>query len=215
MMKLIVSALFPFFLFESVLAAQATTSAKKAAAERYNLSIEGEIGYPFVSLTNPDSSKAYYDGVALRLNVLVPIFDSASAALYLVPAFKYLDLSNTAQTGTQSEVANIIGPGAGLAFRLSKFRLGAQIYQLWGRHYSTGTFSDRLNYSFRSVDYSAGIFHQFGRLSVGASYSISKSTIPIEPTGLNTSTPYEESVIAFQLTYNTGDSLWQIIRSLF
>jgi hypothetical protein len=183
--------------------------------DKYHLLGEMQIGYPTATLTNPDGTKARYDGVGLRMAVLVPVLDKLSWDIYLTGGVKYLDLQNTANGDGQQEVANVIGPLAGVAIRWTKFWFGAHYNQLWARHYATGPFSGRSTYNFNSVDYFAGLHYQFGRLGVGLTYSMSSAEISKEHTGLNSDTPYNDSMISLQFTFNTGETLWQMIKSLF
>jgi hypothetical protein len=183
--------------------------------ETYHLNFEGNIGYPTVKIANPDGTDAIYRGVALRGNVLIPLLDFQTFTVYLSPGIKYLDLANRANSGSQKEVANLIGPGAGLSFKLGQFWLGAKYYQMWARHYSTGTFSNNISYNFRAVDYYAGYQMDFTRFGIGAMYSFSTQNISRDQTGLSTDSPYRESIFWFQLTISTGETLWQTITSFF
>lgn len=182
---------------------------------KYYFETEMQIGYPYMSLTNPDSSEANYDGVGLRLNASVPLYDGALTDLYLQAGVKYLDLQNTANSDSQFEDANIIGPGAGLALRISKFWIGAQYYQLWARHSATGKFSGRTNYNFQALDLFGGLHYEFGRMGVGLIYSTSSSTISHDSTGLQADTPYKDGMISLQITFSFGETLWNILGGLF
>lgn len=186
-----------------------------ARAELHHMWLEANVGYPFVSIENPNKSKAYYDGIALRANAVIPIIDTPKFDVHFSPGVKYLDLENTASNDAQFEMANLIGPGAGLTFRYTKYWLGAKYYHLFGRHITTGDFSAKTEYSMPAVDYFAGIYFEFGRVGLGLSYSRSFSEISKDKTGLESNSAYDESVVSLQITFNTSETLWQILGGIF
>jgi hypothetical protein len=183
--------------------------------DAYPLSAELQIGHPFVNIKNPDSSKAYYDGVGVRFGLLQPIIDKVSWDVALSGGVKYLDLKNTANNDDQQEVANLIGPYAGLAIRWTRFWFGANYNQIWARHYATGQLSGRSEYNFNAIEYFGGVYFQFSRLGLGLQYSMMDSSVGKGNTGLNSDAPYKESFITIQFTFNIGQNLWQMIQSLF
>ncbi|MBK7845427.1 MAG: hypothetical protein IPJ71_17410 [Bdellovibrionales bacterium] len=196
-------------------AASPKAGGSKASAGKYSLGAEVQIGYPFMNLKNPDGEKAYYDGVGMRLNVNIPILDLVDTDVYLVAGVKYFDLVNTANSASQYEASNLIGPGAGVSLRYTKVIIGAQYYQMWGRHFATGAFSDRVSYAFQAVDYFGGLNYQFGRLGVGLIYFTSSAVIDKSHTGLESDTSLQSSMISLQFTFNMGETLWQILGGLF
>ena len=181
----------------------------------YSLTPVAGVGYTYVTLKNPDGSKALYDGVGLRASLDIPLLDTESFDIYFSPTLKYLDLSNTANSQNQFESANIFGPGLGLAFNWSHLWFGANYFQLWGRHAATGNFSDRTKYAVQSLEYFGGLHWQFNQLGLGLIYSQGSARISKKDTHLNKNTPYDESMISLQITFSLGKSTWEVIQSLF
>jgi hypothetical protein len=60
-----------------------------------------------------------------------------------------------------------------------------------------------------------GLYFQFDRLGLGITYTHSSAEIPKAKTGLEADTPYNESIFSVQGTFDMGDSLWNILGSLF
>jgi hypothetical protein len=186
-----------------------------ASSGKYHFATDLQIGYPFVTLTNPDGTEAHYDGIAVKINGSIPLYDGVMTDVFLQGGLKYFDLLNTSSSDSQFEDANMIGPGAGLAVRLFKLWFGAQYYQMWARHSATGKFSGRSNYNFQTIDLFGGIHYDFGRLGIGVLYSASSTTIGHSGTRLQTDTPYSEGIVSLQVTYSFGETLWSILGGLF
>ncbi|NJL23713.1 MAG: hypothetical protein HC902_00030 [Calothrix sp. SM1_5_4] len=180
----------------------------------YTLGGEFHIGYPNLKLTNPDGTEAYYDGVAIRGNLNIPIY-KGSFDVFLSPGAKYLDLENVASTRDQYESSNIIALGAGLSFRIKYLWFGAKYFQNWGRHFTTGDLSHRISYQLNGLEYFGGLYFRFERLGIGLAYSNQRSEIGKDDSGLNSNTPYDENLYSLQLTYDVGESLWSILSNLF
>lgn len=180
-----------------------------------NLGVEVHFGYPSVKLTNPDGSTAFYEGLSVRGGLNVPIFKRKKFELHFNPGAKYLDLENTANDSSQYESGNIIGVGAGLSARVYRFWFGTRYMHLWGRNFASGDFSDRVSYQMSTTEYFGGLYFQFDRLGLGLSYSQAAGKIPKGDTGLNSDTPYNEGIYSLQITFDMGQSLWQILGRLF
>lgn len=211
MRKLLLSLI----LFSTTASAYSMRTSSDLEDSAYSLTPAAGVGYTYVTLKNPDGSKALYDGVGLRASLDIPLYDSTSFDIFFSPTLKYLDLSNTANSQNQFESANIFGPGVGLAFNWSHIWFGANYFQLWGRHAATGSFSDRTKYAAQSLEYFGGLHWQFNQLGLGLIYSQGSAKISKKDTHLNTSTPYDESMISLQVTFSLGKSTWEVIQSLF
>jgi hypothetical protein len=187
---------------------------KSGKPQLYNLGAEFQIGYPSVKLTNPNGKDAIYDGVGIRGNLNVPIY-IGPADFYFSVGGKYLDLNNLANNSDQVETANVIGIGAGLTVNYRYFQFGTKYVQEWGRHFSSGSFSSRTNYNLAGLEYFGGLYFKFDRLGVGLTYSNQISEIDRSDTGLESNTPYNESLVSLQFTFDMGESLWQLLGRLF
>jgi hypothetical protein len=203
-------------MFGSLASAQdySFASANQAKQSPYTLGGEFHVGYPNLKLTNPDGRNAYYDGIAIRGNLNLPLY-RGFMDVYLSGGGKYLDLENNANSSSQYESANIIGAGAGLSFRIKYLWFGAKYFHEWGRNFSSGAFDNRVSYQMDAMEYFAGLYFRFDRLGLGLAYSQQPAKIQKRYSGLNTSTPYNESMYSLQITYDTGETLWAILGSLF
>jgi hypothetical protein len=128
---------------------------------------------------------------------------------------RYLDLENTANNSSQSEVGNLIGPGAGLHLRVFKFTLGAEYNYMIGRYYAVGTISNSAKYEMPLLDTYAGFSIPFKMLSVSLSYSMASGSIPKAESGLSKDVPYKDQIYWIQLTYSTGASFSKFWDYLF
>lgn len=181
----------------------------------YNLGAEIQLGYPSVTITNPDGTDAIYDGLAIRGIFNIPLYRGKVFDCYLSPTAKYLDLENIANSSAQFESANLAGIGGGLTFRYKRLWFGARYMQMWARHYSSGAFSDRINYQFYELEYFGGVYFQFDRLGLGIVYSHASADVGKSSTGMEANTPYAESTFMLQGTFDMGASLWGILSNLF
>lgn len=173
------------------------------------------LGYGGATIKNPDDSKANYRALAAIGRFQVPLFERDKFSANVVPSIRYLDLSNTANNGAQSEVGNLIGPGLGLQIRAYKFLLGMDYHLMLGRHYAVGNFSRSSKYEMPTINMYAGYTVPFKQLSVSIYYSQSTGTIPASSTGLSKDAPYSDQVYWLQFTYSTGASFAKFFDYLF
>lgn len=190
-------------------------AAEPAPPTNDNLGLEVQLGYPAVQLGNPDGTKANYDGIAVRGGLNIPLIRRKSFDIFVTPGAKYFDLENVSNSSNQYESANIVAVGAGISVRISRVWFGSRYNHLWGRHYASGEFSDRASYQMNNLEYYGGLYYKFDRLGLGLQYTTSSGTIGKADTGLNSDTPYKESIYSVQFTFDMGESLWKILGGLF
>ncbi len=167
------------------------------------------------TIKNPDDTKAQYKLLAVQAQGLIPLIESDHFASYLTGNVRYVDLTNTRNDDSQSEVGNMIGPGAGLHFRLYKFVLGAEYNYLIGRYYAVGNVSNSSEYKMPQTNLYAGYSIPFKMLSVSLSYSMASGTIPKAESQLSKDAPYTDQIYWIQLTYSTGASFSKFWDYLF
>lgn len=167
------------------------------------------------TIVNPDKTKAHYKVLALEGRGHLPLIDSANFDADLVGNMRYLDLENSANSKYQSEVGNLIGPGAGLEFRAFKFVLGAEYNVMLARHYAVGSISRDMKYEMPMTNLYGGLHLQFGQLAVSLSYSQASATVPKSSSGLTKDSPYTDQIYWLQLTYSTGASFMKFVKILF
>lgn len=188
---------------------------ESSSGRAYKLGVDASIGYPQVRMENPSGGKVLYDGVAVLGELIVPLIDTSKFRFLLKPGVVYYDLYNKANSDTQKELANLIGPGVSAQIMMSNFAFGARYNKLWGRHFGTGTFSGTVNYQIDTISFYGGYVKRFGQLSIGGYYSTSTSEIPRAETGLSRSTPFQEQTYWINATFTTNQSLFEILGKLF
>jgi hypothetical protein len=167
------------------------------------------------TIENPDQTKAHYKVLALEGRGQIPLIVTPSFEADLLGSMRYLDLENTANNGFQSEVANLIGPGAGLEFRAFKFVLGVEYHLMLARHYAVGNTSRDMKYEMPMLNLYGGLNFQFKQLSVSLSYSQGSASVPKASSGLAKDSPYTDQIFWLQFTYSTGASFTNFIKFLF
>lgn len=173
------------------------------------------LGQGSARIENPDKSEAHYKMLTAHGKGLIPLSEDKGFSLHAVIGAKYLDLENNANNGTQSELANLIGPGAGLQIRMSKFIFGGEFYRMTARHHAIGTISQTTKYDMNLVDLYGGISIPFNQLSLTFTYSQSSGKVPQEKTGLSASSPYTDHIYWLQFTYFTGAKFDSFMDYLF
>ena len=191
-------------------------SAKAHATRFDSLSFGLSAGLPFSEIKNPDSTTAYYSGLSLTGRGNFPLYSSEQFSTSLVGSLRYLDLKNTANNSTQSEIAQYLGPGVGMQFSLLKFVLGAEYYLMLARHYTVGTNSEQLNYQMMTLNYYLGYRVELGaRAALAFSWSQASGRVPKKKTKFNSNSPYKDQVYWVHFIYFTGSSLSDFAKSLF
>lgn len=196
--------------------AQAKSSAKgKDGSYPRGVQAELSAGTGSASIGNPDATTAHYSALAIEARGHIPLWTNRWLGFNLVGNVRYLDLTNTAESGKQKEVANLIGPGLGVQLRLFKFIGGFQTEYMLARHYAVGPTSRELNYSMTMSKTYYGLILPFENLAVGLIASSSTGTVPSEKSGLSTNSPYTDQVYWLSFTYSTGASFVEFLKYLF
>lgn len=203
--------------------AQSSPSASSSAGKpggKYPSGIQAEVsaGGGTSSILNTDGTSAYYTTLAVEGRGLIPLFGGdgqSRISLSLVGGIRYLDLSNSVTMGSQKEVANMIGPGAGLQLRLFKFVGGMQYDYMLARHYAIGPMSRDLEYQMPLTKTYYGLQIPFGQLAIAFTYSSSTGTVPKAATRLSADSPYADQLYWLNFTYSTGASFWRFLEMLF
>lgn len=173
------------------------------------------IGYGGAQIKNPDDTKANYKVLGLKGGAMLPIFEGGDFSAHLTGGLKYLDLQNNANSGKQSEIANMIGPSAGLRIRAFKFFVQYDYSFMLARHYAIGTISRSSKYDMPTGTLSGGLTYPLKHLTVSFAYSQSSGTVPKASSELSKSSPYTDQVYWLQVSYSTGSSLRQFFSFLF
>lgn len=179
------------------------------------VSVQIEAGLPYVTIANPDNTKAYYKGLGVQGRGILPVIDTSAFSFNLVASAKYLDLTNTTANSRQKEIAHLIGPGAGASIMFFNFFAGMDYQFMFGRHYGIGSVSREMNYSFGALQTYYGVQWEFGAAAFGASYSSTTGSLPKSMTGLSVDSAYSESVYWLHFRYSTGFEFLELLKFLF
>ena len=95
----------------------------QGAQTKRGVRVDAALGYPSISLGNPDGTTAIYEGISTQGRGMLPLFENDKFAALLNLSARYNDLTNTGNNNSQQEVANQIGPGIGLQFQVGKLKL--------------------------------------------------------------------------------------------
>lgn len=177
------------------------------------VSFEAAIGYPEVSLQNPNSGEAVYSGIAVSGKLYAPIYVAGSFSSNFTFSGRYLDLNNNSNSNAQRETGNHIGLGGGLRFKIHKIVLGANYHLIKARHFWVGsTTNDYKEYDYGLFSYYAGLEWLFSKnFGLSMSYESAAANIEIE----NNPVPYSENTIWLHFRFDTGMPFWGFLGSLF
>ena len=186
-----------------------------AGNDKGGVAVTASVGKGGSKIGNPDGTIAHYKVLALEGRGHIPLIDTKSFNADLIGTLRYLDIENTANTKYQSEVGNMIGPGAGLELRAYRFVAGFHYDVLLARHYAVGHVSRDMKYNMMTTTAYGGLTYQFQQLAVSITYSQSSGTVPKSASGLTKDSPYEDQIYWLSLTYSTGASFSKFLNFLF
>lgn len=180
------------------------------------ISFDGSIGAPNATITNPQSTQAYYSGVSASARFVAPIIEIGPFECTFDLIGKYVDLNNTANQSTQRETGNHIGLGTGLTLRLGKLYFGLDFTEMRARHFFVGNKNEYLEYEYGAPTSFVGINYSFNNvLSAKLTYSQLSTEIKSSYTGLDSNSKYKESIVWLWLSYDTGMGLGRFFTALF
>lgn len=180
------------------------------------VSFQAAVGYPEAQIINPDETKALYSGVGLLGRFSLPVWEGKAFGTRFNLSGRYLDLNNNANSSTQRETGNHIGPGAGLSFNFYRLFLGADYWLIKARHFWVGEVNHYQEYEYNLLTYYGGLNFEFSNtLSIGLVYTHSQTTIPGEQLDLEGELKYSDSTLWLKFVYSTGDSFGKFLSHLF
>ena len=211
---------FVIVLFARTVCAQTAAPAAANTQKKYPFGLQAEIsgGYGASSIENPDATKAHYTTIGVQGKGYIPVLGTAAGSMFqlaLTGNVRYLDLKNTAEVGSQKEVANVIGPGGGIHLRLFKIVAGVDYNFMLARHYAVGPVSRELQYSMPVIRYYGGLIVPFNQLAVGFTWSSSSGTVPASQSQLSKSSPFQEQTYWLNFIYSTGIPFSNVFKVLF
>lgn len=173
------------------------------------------VGKTVLSIANPDSTKAHYDGLSAQAKGYIPVFATETFRTDFTGSVRYLDFENSGNTPSQSEYAQYIGPGAGVEISFYGIFVGADYFLLKGRHVTVGNFSKKIEFNITGANIYYGLRYRLGLGSIGVSSGSMTSSIAKKDSGLASDSAWKTTDIYVEFTYNFEMGTFDFIKSLF
>lgn len=181
----------------------ATAQAQRTGGSRSKaIFFDLSLGSASAKIENSNGTVAYYGGISLGTQVVIPVFVYSALQTSLVGSGQYADYKNTA-SGATTETAKLFGPGVGLELRLLGVVAGYGLNFMSVRHEFSGPSSGKSEYSMQVTDLYVGYIKDFDRLGVGVAYRRSGATVPADKTATGLSAPFHSEIYSLVLRYNT------------
>jgi hypothetical protein len=175
---------------------------------------DGALGFPSVTISNPDGVEAGYEGLSLQGRLLMPMTDPGKFGMFVYGVIRYHDLENSYSSTDATEVANHIGPGAGLMLRYGGLHLAYDYSMMKARHYYIGSIGRKAEFDYSSSNIDVGASIALQTLRVGISYAMGTAAIGKSETGMTRDADYAEQTIWLTLTYSSDLRLGDISKEV-
>lgn len=185
----------------------------RGIAHAEGVSFEAAIGYPEVTLRNPNGTEAIYSGLAALGRLYAPLFANKGFAANLVFSGRYVDLNNNGNSATQRETGNHIGLGAGLHLKFYKIVLGASYHMVKARHFWVGDIKDLYTeFEYPLTSYYLGLEWKFSKnFGLSTTYEMATAEPEIEKNAI----PYNENTLWLHFRFDTDKSFGNFLGLLF
>lgn len=193
----------------------ASALAQAVSTKNGGLFLEANLGAPFVSLENPDKTKANYDGFAAVARVGNPFINSGTFSLSGLISAKYINLRNVANKPDSSEYAEHIGWGPGARIGFWNLFFGADYWLMHASHRTQGNISRELELNYKAFSYYIGAVYPVGAVKMGVTYTMESAVYLQEDTHLSTDSKYEEKIYMFTITVDTGLDITKPFAPIF
>lgn len=183
-------------LFFSILAAESTVLATD---------LDLALGYNFLSLTNPNSSRAYSQGFGGQLGVHYALVDRENFRFGLKASADYSELKNDGNTSAHNEQTKLLTIGAGIELKVYRLFLGVQYrYNTTDIELSGSTITGSERYRFYTPYLEIGYELPLTYTTLRFSYRQSDSEIPRTQTGFTADTKFSNSGLFLGVRFNFG-----------
>lgn len=179
------------------------------------LFLEANLGAPYVSLENPDKTKANYDGFAAVARVGNPFINSGTFSLSGLISAKYINLRNVANKPDSSEYAEHLGWGPGVRVGFWNLYFGADYWLMHASHRTNGSISRELELNYKAFSYYVGAVYPVGAVKMGVTYAMESAIYAQEDSRLSTDSKYEESIYMFTVIVETGLDITKPFAPIF
>jgi hypothetical protein len=165
-----------------------------------------ELGYGITNqeITNPDSSKAVYEGYGGHAAVYYPLFQNENFSFGPNGKYFYSELKNKANTANLSEEMRYYGIAPGLEFKVYSFFMGYNFKYQWLSVDMSGAFENKVTSRFSSPEFYIGVEVPLANWALRAYYLRSQSDIPRQDTGLSVDSPWAEESLYIGVRYRFG-----------
>lgn len=155
-------------------------------------------------ITNPNNSKAVYDGYGGHALVYYPLFQNENFSFGPQGKYFYSELNNKANTTLLSEEIRYYGLAPGLELRVSYFLVGYNFKYQWLSVDMSGTFNNKTSSSFSSPEFYVGLELPLENWAFRLYYSRSEAELSSVDTGLSTNSPWAEENVYLAIRYRFG-----------
>lgn len=168
--------------------------------------VEVAFGKTAHEITNPNSSKALYDGYGGHALVYYPIFQGENYSFGPTGKYFYSGLSNKANTTSLSEEIKFSGISPGLELKIYSFILGYNYRYQWMSVSMSGTLNDSVSTRMSSSQMMLGFELPYQSWAFRVYYGISSADLPHVDTGLSSDSPWTEETVFLAIRYRFGKS---------
>jgi Outer membrane protein beta-barrel domain len=179
---------------------------QSASAQWFDQGWNFELGYGVTNqeITNPDSTKAVYEGYGGHALVAYPLFQNENFSFG--PHFKYFysELKNNANNDTLSEESRYYGIAPGLELKVSHFFVGYNFKYQWLSVEMSGTVNSKITSRFSSPELYVGVEFPWQSWALRIYYLRSEGEIPAQDSGLTGTSPWAEENVFLAIRYRFG-----------
>ncbi|WP_374073584.1 hypothetical protein [Bdellovibrio bacteriovorus] len=177
--------------------------------------LEGSVGTSQVTMHSPQDAETELSGNTAFLRLHFPLYQSANQFFNLTVSNQFLHSSHEFPDTGQKQILGQSAFGIGLSYRLSYLIVGAEYQQATFEQITVGPQTTENIFYMGNPHFYGGLIYKFGRLGLGAIYSLKKFDIPTEKSELSSQRPYEEKNILLTITYHFEGGTGSFLRSLF
>ena len=179
-----------------------------ASAQWFDQGWNFEVGYGVTNheITNPNSSKAVYEGYGGHALAAYPLFQNENFSFGPHLKYFYSELKNNANTSNFSEDVRYYGIAPGLELKVSHFFVGYNFKYQWLAVELSGVLNNKITSRFDSGEMYLGVEFPWEHWALRIYYMRSESEIPMADSGLTENSPWAEESVFVAIRYRFGAS---------
>lgn len=177
-----------------------------ASAQWFDQGWNFEVAYGISNheITNPNSSKAVYEGYGGHALAAYPLFQNESFSFGPHLKYFYSELKNNANTSTISEDVRYYGLAPGLELKVSHFFIGYNFKYQWLAVEMSGAFNNKVSSRFSGGEAYLGVEFPWEHWALRIYYLRSEGEIPSSNSGLSANSPWAEENVFVAIRYRFG-----------